>query len=313
MTARAHLYFTQTEATEAFDAALVRGDIGALVPFADAIDRLDELRGTTLLTCPADACARHVLTDFVVARSRSDDPIPLASVVTTLDADSTWQILSGRAPGAVPAVTVAAQIEHATTVVLTEWRSLGGDSISLLVALLGHLNPSATVVLLGSESCIGVDDARHLDLASAAMGNPGWMHVLSGTFTPRTVHDGVTTFRYENVRPFHPARLADLFADDTEGSGRVIRSAGFCTVASRPHRIALWDHCGTGMTFSPLRHDPADAEPLTIGQDIAFTGVDLDITRLTAALDACVLDDDELLAGADAWARMPDPLPRWDD
>lgn len=313
MTARAHLYFTQPEATPAFDNAVDRAGVGALTSFVDAIGRLDELRGHTLLRCPADACPRHVLTDFMAARTPSDDPIPVASVVTTLDTESTWHALTGRSPGSVSAVTVAAQIEHATTVVLTEWNALDTESVTLLIALLGHLNPSTSLVLLGSDSSIGVDDGRQLDLASAVMANAGWMHVLSGTFTPRTVHGRVTTFRYENVRPFHPGRLAELFSDDTDGGGRIVRSAGFFTISSRPDEVALWDQCGTAMTFSLLQHGPSDGEPLTIGQDIAFTGVDLDVARLTAALDACVLDDNELLAGAESWTRLPDPLPRWDD
>ncbi|MFD1813158.1 GTP-binding protein [Rhodococcus gannanensis] len=313
MTARAHLHFIQTEATDAFDAAVVRAGIGAPTPFADAIDRLDQFHDDTLLRCPSDACPRHVLTDFTTARLSSDDPIALASVVTTLDTESTWHALTGRSPGTASAVTVAAQIEHATTVVLTEWRALDTESVTLLVALLGHLNPSASLVLLGSDSSIGVDDGRHRDIASAVMANAGWMHVLSGTFTPRTVHDRVATFRYENVRPFHPGRLAELFSDDSDGGGRIVRSAGFFTISSRPDEVALWDQCGTAMTFSLLRHDHSDGEPLTIGQDIAFTGVDLDVARLTTELDACVLDDDELLAGAESWTRWPDPLPRWDE
>lgn len=312
MASRAHLYFTQPEAEAAFDDAMTRGGVGRLERFEDAITRVDGRGDRLVLRCAGDACPRHVLTEFVRARASTDRPIALGSVVTTLDARATWQAFTGASPGRIPAVTTAAQIEHATTVVLTDWRRLDVDDIQLLVALLGHLNPSATLVLLGAGSRLGVDD-HPADLTDAVLGNAGWMRVVSGTFTPRGVHERVTTFRYENLRPFHPGRLAAWFDGSTaDETGRVVRSAGFCRLATRPRDVALWDHCGPELTFSPLGGQSADAEPLAFGQDIAFVGIDLDVARLTATLDACTLDDDELLAGADRWARMRDPLPQWD-
>jgi hypothetical protein len=40
-------------------------------------------------------------------------------------------------------------------------------------------------------------------------------------------------------------------------------------------------------------------------------GVDLDHEAVLAALDATLLDDDELALGPEAWAEMEDPLPEW--
>ncbi|CAL9574067.1 hypothetical protein SUDANB95_04855 [Actinosynnema sp. ALI-1.44] len=40
---------------------------------------------------------------------------------------------------------------------------------------------------------------------------------------------------YRADRPFHPARLAAALADWV----RVVRSQGFCHIASRPHALAV--------------------------------------------------------------------------
>jgi len=46
-------------------------------------------------------------------------------------------------------------------------------------------------------------------------------------------------------------------------------------------------------------------------QEIVFIGQGIDEAQARSALDACLLDDKELAAGADAWAVLPDPFPQW--
>lgn len=318
---RVHLFFTQPAAATALRRALGPSIADRLVEFDAFLPHLsagaDVPTADTLLRCRTDAGAQHVISEFVAARADHPHDLALASVVTTVDAPTLWEMLEPtrhrlRAPE-TSFVATATQIEHATVVVFTDWRSLTGDDLYLLVALVGHLNPTATVVLLGAETPLTLD--RHgFDVAAATLNRAGWMHVLSDTFTPRAEHTRVCTFRYQNLRPFHPGRLAALF-DAGAGSAlgsNVVRAVGFCRLASRPHAVILWDQCVTELQVAVLRADAeycAD-EPLSFGQDIAFFGVDLDTARLQETLDACTLDDDEFLAGPDRWAALPDPLPR---
>ncbi len=124
-------------------------------------------------------------------------------------------------------------------------------------------------------------------------------------------------FRYEQARPFHPQRLqAVLTAALGDGCwGRIVRSAGFARLASRPYVTAHWDQTATRLMLAPLTAGPylgEGAELLALGQELAFIGVDLDEPGLREALERAVLTDAELLAGPMAWLEYPDDFPAWD-
>jgi G3E family GTPase len=96
--------------------------------------------------------------------------------------------------------------------------------------------------------------------------------------------------------------------------GNVVRSAGFCRLATRPHITAQWEHVGRMISLEPLTSDERlveGEELLAVGQDIAFIGIDVDQDALAAALDDVALTDDELAEGPAAWAGFEDPFPVW--
>ena len=47
-------------------------------------------------------------------------------------------------------------------------------------------------------------------------------------------------------------------------------------------------------------------------QELVFIGQGLDVADITAQLDACLLTNDELLAGKELWQQLPDPFPAWE-
>lgn len=314
---KVHLFFTQHAATDAFQRAFGTAtnrmiDCSALLAAGPALP--NSATPDLLVRCSPDTDAQHVVSEFESARRHSELRADLASVITTLDADTTARTLLGRPHLGAPEspVTLAAHIEHASTLVLTGWDSMDPTDLNPLVALLGHLNPTATLVLLGPQAPLG-PHGHATDIASVTLNRPGWIHLLGDAFSPRVAHHRVQAFRYQNFRPFHPDRLAAVLGSgfDGDSGGRVIRSAGFCRLASRPHTTILWDHCGTEIGLGRLRTEDHSPEPLTFGQDIAFFGIDLDIPRTITMLDECTLDDDEFLLGPDNWTQIPDPLPRW--
>ncbi|NUS43567.1 MAG: cobalamin biosynthesis protein CobW, partial [Mycobacteriaceae bacterium] len=89
----------------------------------------------------------------------------------------------------------------------------------------------------------------------------------------------------------------------------LLRSKGFCWIASRPELVAIWSQAGPNLTFEPAAQwGSIDEEP---GQEIVFIGVKLHRDRIRAAFDAALLTDAELAAGPVGWRAYPDPFPAW--
>ncbi|RBO90623.1 GTP-binding protein [Nocardia puris] len=203
------------------------------------------------------------------------------------------------------------QLEYASTIVLVNWTALPTATLSTVMGLVSHLSPRARVHLHQDPP----EPWRPGEPYTIAQDRPGWIGLLNDDHAPRLTDPGVSAFRYENARPLHPGRLQHLLDRLESGTfGTVVRSAGFCRLATRPHTVALWDHVGHIISFDPLTRDDeltADDDLLALGQDLAFIGLGLDPTALTTALDETALTDAEFAAGPQHWTHYPDPFPAW--
>ena len=281
-----------------------------------AIDRLVDLVGMTsgvhgfVLEYGEDAdCA-----EIIGALSAPDTRAVLTDLVCVLDLACLRSDLDSEAR----AGALVAQIEFASTLALLAPDAVDSAGAEAAIGLIAHLAPEAERFLLR-------DGAVHEPVCWQFGHRPpaaGWTAILNSEFRPPARSGGVRACRFEQARPFHPQRLqAVLGAAIGEGCwGRIVRSAGFAKLASRPYVTAHWDHAGTLLTLSPLSADPLPGDPLpgggaellALGQDLAFIGFDLDETGLCEALDRAVLTDAELLAGPMAWLEYPDEFPAWD-
>src|SRR6202000_3406546 len=70
--------------------------------------------------------------------------------------------------------------------------------------------------------------------ASAA---PAWLQELRGGDGAGSEGNGDTSFVYRSRLPFHPERLAQLFAEEWPG---VVRSKGYFWLASRHDMVGTW-------------------------------------------------------------------------
>lgn len=258
--------------------------------FADAEGRT-RLLG---LVCVVDAA--HVLDDL-----HRDDHLPLRDAADGL-----------AAPLVARAQLMVAQIEYASSIVLVNWASLATTDLALIMALLNHLSPRARL-RVHREVAEGLE---HGESYSVEQDRPGWLGLLNDDFDPHMTDRRVSALRYEQARPLHPGRLERLLDDRIEPGefGRVIRSAGFCRLATRPGIVAQWEHVGRVISLTPVAIDDRledDEELLALGQDLAIIGLGLDHERLIAALDEAALTDAELAAGPAEWAAFPDPFPAW--
>lgn len=255
----------------------------------------------------------------VIGALTDDDALRLTEVICVIDAPRFFEDLSaedyvrlGDSPTpffVAAALRTVQQIEHASLLVLTDWRSVSTRDLSVVMSALSHLAPRARLQLHRGApvpQTAAFDERTH---------QPGWAQILSEDFSPHMTDPRVSAFRYEHIHPFHPDRVRVLLEDGfgTDAFGTVLRSAGFCRFATRSGVIGSWDHVGQMIAFDPLALDeqtpPGDV--LALGQDIAFLGLDLDHAHLTAALDAAVLTAAEMMAGPREWATYPDPFPAW--
>ncbi|MGI6878870.1 GTP-binding protein [Microbacterium sp. gxy059] len=210
------------------------------------------------------------------------------------------------------ALATATQIEYATTVVCANWDALPTPELSVVLAVVSALGPRARIRLHPAP----VDAPELSDPPASAQDRPGWIALLNDEHDPHMTDSRVRTLRYQSLRPFHPERLERLLEDriGTGEFGAVLRSAGFCRLATRPKVTAHWEQVGDMISLPPVSTDDdlaEDEELLAAGQDIAFIGLDLDDRALVRALDDACLTDDEFAAGPDAWAALADPFPAW--
>lgn len=246
------------------------------------------------IVCVVDAA--HLLDDL-----HRDDYVPLR------DADS-----STAAPLIARAQLTVAQIEYASTIVLVNWEALTPPDLAIAMALVNHLSPHARLRLHRG----GVWRLDPGEAYGAEQDRPGWACLLNGDFDPHMTDPRVSAMRYEQIRPLHPGRLKQLLDDRIEPGelGTVVRSAGFCRLATRPNIVAQWEHVGRTISLNPITMNDQlgdDEELLALGQDLAFVGLDLDHDGIAAALDEAALSDAELAAGPAAWLTFPDPFPTW--
>ncbi len=254
--------------------------------------------GTRLMSVLCVVDAAHLLNDL----QREDH-------LTLLDSDD-----SGHpAPHVVArALLTVTQLEFASSVVFVNWQPVRTADLSVIMALVSHLNPRARLRLERS----GREPLPLLFAHAVDYDGAGWMRMLNDAFDPHMTDPRVSALRWHNPRPLHPARLANVLDSTVEPGalGRVVRSSGFCRFATRPGITAHWEHVGSTISFTPVAHDLhalPDDEPLALGQDLVLIGLDLQHDALRVALDTAVLTDDELLAGRDAWSAYPDPFPVW--
>ncbi|MEV4738418.1 MULTISPECIES: GTP-binding protein [unclassified Microbacterium] len=262
---------------------------------------------------PAEASLVETLGSFL-----DDDHTTVREVVCVVDAarffddllDDEYYTVPGTRPCryVARALRMVQQIELASALIVTGWEDVPTRDLAVLLALLSHLAPAAQIGLTRAER-VGpqsrFDDHVH---------QPGWVHVLNDEHDPFMRDLRVQTFRYQQLRPFHPDRLHRVL-DEQIGSGAfgaVLRSAGMCRIATRPGLSGSWEHVGQMISIDPLALDGHHDEPLALGQDIAFTGIDMDAVALSRALDAAALTDEELLAGPAAWLAYADPFPSWE-
>ena len=224
------------------------------------------------------------------------------------------------------------QIEFCDVLLISKSDLIDEAQLAQVTAVLRSLNPEAEIVPIAKGN-VPIDKVINTGLFDfeRAERAPGWLKELRGEHTPETEEYGISSFVYRARRPFHPQRFHDVVHGDW-GGGRLLRSKGFFWLASRPRFAGQWSQAGgiahygfAGMFWKAVPDDkwPTDpeyrqeiealwVEPFgDMRQELVFIGQHLDQAFITQQLDACLLTDDEMIAGVDAWMRLNDPFPAW--
>jgi G3E family GTPase len=186
--------------------------------------------------------------------------------------------------------------------------------------------------------------------------NAGWLRELRGQHVPETLEYGISSFVYRARRPFHSLRLFSLLDDSflfNNESGQeqslksknkntalslALRSKGFLWLSSSHDRMYDWSQGGRMLTMGPGavwfanvpqekwnfadEHDAALVlqdfqEPYgDRRQEIVFIGQNLSKEAITAALDSCLLSDEEFAMHPHRWHLLaPNPFDAasWDE
>ena len=198
------------------------------------------------------------------------------------------------------------QIEFADVLLLNKTDLVSEKTCATVETLLRRLNPSAKVVRT-THGVVELDAVLATGLFDPLLAarTPGWDEEIADGHTPEIEEYGIGSMTFRSDRPFHPERLQAAL-DQLQG---LLRSKGFCWIASRPTIAAIWSQAGPNLVIEPAQYwSTTDFAP---SQEIVMIGVHLDRRRVSDLMESALLTDTELAAGQSEWVAYPDPLPAW--
>ncbi len=224
------------------------------------------------------------------------------------------------------------QVEFADVILISKTDLADAADIDKLSAILRRLNTRARILpIVAGQVDLDAIVATGLFDFDQAQQAPGWLKEMRGEHTPETEEYGIQSFSYLARRPFHPQKFYQ-FLHSTQDYGKLLRSKGFFWLASQPEFAGQWNQAGgiarygaAGLFWKavPKEQWPTDSEYLAsidnvwqepfgdMRQELVFIGQDLQQADMTAALNACLLSEDEVLMGKRHWQTLTDPFPAW--
>ena len=224
------------------------------------------------------------------------------------------------------------QIEFADVILISKIDLISSREREELMAILERLNAQAEIIpmVMGEVPLNKILNTGRFDFERAAQA-PGWLQELRGEHVPETEEYGIASTAYRARRPFHPQRFFE-FIDRPWVNGKLLRSKGFFWLASKPQDAGSWSQAGGLMRhgfagrwwrFVPKSQWPQDEESVAAimghwqastgdcRQELVFIGQNIDFAQMRTELDACLLTDEEMALGVDAWRLLADPFGPW--
>jgi G3E family GTPase len=223
------------------------------------------------------------------------------------------------------------QIEFANVVVVNKCDSVSDETLFHIEQLIQNLNPNAKI-LRATQGAVSLEEILGTNLFQSewAEFHPEWMQVPRGAETSETEEYGIRSFVFRARRPFHPTRLAAALDLESGILENVLRSKGFCWIATHHDEAFVWSQAGVSIRITPdgpwmaaVPREDWPTDPETVAsieseseppfgdrrQELVFIGADMDQAVLLSRLETCLLDDEEMSRGLEAWETLSNPLP----
>ncbi|GFZ91196.1 putative metal chaperone YciC [Paenibacillus marchantiophytorum] len=218
------------------------------------------------------------------------------------------------------------QIEFCDVLILNKCDRVSEADLEELEGVLRTLQPRAKFIRAEHGAVAPADILNtHLFNFDEASTSAGWMKEMAKeSHTPETEEYGIASFAYERAKPFHPERLMRWMRD---WPAEIVRAKGIMWLSTRNDFAQSISQAGPSVRFGPTGYWVAalpeeeqeailmeDAEQLTHWDKhhgdrinkVVFIGMDMDRTEITESLDACLLNEAEML---EDWAQYEDVLP----
>jgi len=314
----------------------LRGDM------LDEVGRLADQRDFDYLLVESSGISEPIPVAQTFARGFEDaefDPTgvyELDTMVSVVDAHSFWQGFdSGQAltdddiepqGNRVPEEALMDQIEFCDVLLLNKCDLVPDEELDEMEAVLQALQPRAKIIRTehGAADPTEILATGRFDFDEASQ-SAGWKRELQHGHHHESAADehGVTSFIFDADRPFHPERIARLFADLPDG---VVRAKGFFWSAGREDVAMGLDKAGQSVRAGPKgtwiatlpeaeqqRYFAArpgikedwDDQWGDRGSELVFIGREFDRETLTDRLDDCVLSETEM---DEDWSSYPNPF-----
>lgn len=225
------------------------------------------------------------------------------------------------------------QIEFSNVILINKADLVGTEALQELEGILHHLNPDARL-LRTVKSNVDLKEILNTGLFDfeKAADSPGWLKELRGEHTPETEEYGISSWVYRANLPFHPERISAFFDEPWSG---VLRSKGLFWLASQMDMALIWSQAGqsrqiqgaqpwlctledeqwqvseeVGETKESVRSEwhPEFGDRK---QELVFIGKKMDKAFLEKSLNSCLLTEQEMALGVEAWKAFSDPFPNY--
>ncbi|EHT6222589.1 GTP-binding protein [Staphylococcus pseudintermedius] len=219
------------------------------------------------------------------------------------------------------------QIEFCDVLILNKIDLVSEEEANRLEAMLRKLQPTAKLIRAVNAQ-VNIDEVLETGRFNfeAASQSAGWLQELEAgghaTHTPETEEYGISSFVYRRRLPFHAERFNAFLENMSES---IVRAKGIAWLAQYNNVACLVSQAGTAVDIHPVTFWVASmpkAERAAILQErpdvradwdpeygdrhtqLVMIGIVLDEAAITAQLDACLLNSQEIDAD---WSQFSEP------